>query len=48
LEKQIDEMRLYENYVPLAKRIPTPNEILIKTVQEFYQNRKAGTFQNND
>jgi len=44
LEKQIDEMRLCENYVPLEKRSPSPTEIFIKTMREFFANKEPHIF----
>ena len=35
-------MRLCENYVPLERRVPTPNDIFIKTVQDFHKKKKPG------
>jgi len=40
LERRIAEMRLCENYVAFERRVPTPNDIFIKTVQDFHKKKK--------
>ena len=42
LERQIAEMRLHGNYIPLERRVPTPTDIFTKIVHEFHDKKKPG------
>lgn len=44
LERQVAEMQMYENYVPLDKRSPTPHEIFLKVSQEYHMVYGSGLY----
>ena len=35
-------MQLYENYVPLERRVPAPSDIFVKTIREFHSQKEPG------